>query len=69
MVRNFRDEFNRLNEQLLTIGYHDYQINELIKGIIGNNSIDLLDAQLQEDLLNALEEQLKFAEKCRFTKR
>jgi hypothetical protein len=54
-----------LLEQLSVLGYHPFQIEQIIAETIETTKLDSLLPQEQEQLANSLEEYVKFALKCR----
>jgi ABC-type transporter MlaC component len=54
-----------LQEQLGNLGYQSFQVNSMIKEILGTTSVKDATREQQEQLIEALETSLAFAQKCR----
>lgn len=52
-------------KQLADMGYHSYQINDIIKDVIHTTRLEGLTPAQAADLLEALEDYIKFASKCK----
>lgn len=51
-------------KQLSDLGYHDFQINNIIKDAVSNTILDNLSKQETSELLIVLREYLRFAVRC-----
>ena len=58
-----------LLEQLSVLGYHPFQIKQILEDAIETTELDSLALNEQEQLVKALEEYVKFAFKCRLVSR
>jgi hypothetical protein len=54
-----------LLEQLHGLGYHLFQINQIIEDAIGTTKLDSLSIPAQQQLVMTLEDYVNFAFKCR----
>ncbi len=63
------EEVKGLLEQLETMGYHPFQVRQIIQETIGTNELNALTPEQNQKLIEALEDYIQFAKKCRSTKR
>ncbi len=54
-----------LKQQLLAAGYHGTQISDIVRDIIGNVVLEKTTNEQQRELIETLEYQCNFAEKCK----
>jgi flagellar basal body-associated protein FliL len=63
------DRLRELLEELRALGYHPFQIKQIIEDTLGRTDLESLSGKEQEQLAKALEEYVKFALKCRSVRR
>ena len=64
------DDIRQLLEQLNGLGYHPFQIKQIISDTLdGSTDLESLSIEEQQQLTKALEEYVKFALKCRAVNR
>lgn len=63
------EQAEELVQQLLSLGYHSYQIHQIIADIPGFSLKRTLTPELEGKLIQVLEDYVQFARKCRSTRR
>lgn len=63
-----QQQFQQLQNQLLQLGYHQYQLNSIVDDIIGTESFDTLSDDQMDQLLEAMTTYVNFAQKCKTTR-
>lgn len=58
---------NELRQILANLGYHPYQIHEIIHDCIGHNNVEAISHEDSFSVIACLEEYVSFAQKCRKT--
>jgi ABC-type transporter MlaC component len=66
---NIPEETKRLLEQLEEMGYHPFQVQQIVQDAIGTNELKTVTPEQNRKLIEALEEYIQFAKKCRAPKR
>lgn len=56
---------SELKRQLLAIGYHPTQLNDIVREVIGNESLVSITAEQRYELIESLEYYCDFAAKCK----
>lgn len=69
MDKQFEEQLRNLRTQLSNAGYHSFQIDNIIRDIAGTNDLVALDSTMQAELLGELENHIRFAKKCRSSKK
>jgi hypothetical protein len=69
MDNHLYERIRELRKQLINTGYHGFQIDDMIRDIAGSPQIDRLNNGQAEELIEALNEQIQFAFKCRESSR
>lgn len=54
-----------LREEMINLGYKDLEVDAFIHDVIGNKSVDKLDKQEIEDLIEYLDSYVSFARKSK----
>ncbi|SDD80553.1 hypothetical protein SPACI_042740 [Sporomusa acidovorans DSM 3132] len=65
------NDHGRINEliiQLENLGYLRYQIQDMVQEVIGTAKLENLSLEEEKDVIEALEEHVSFANKCRKAK-
>lgn len=62
-------KIHELIGELQTLGYHDFQIKQIIRDMIGSSDLNRLSAAEQRELVSGLEEYVRFAVKCKTVQR
>lgn len=57
-------QIEQLKQELLNLGYHQFQIDSLVREIAHTSRVDKLSPEEIVRLTEALEDHLKFARKC-----
>lgn len=66
---DLRKRITELQSELSRLGYHSYQIREIIKETIGNPHLDQLTELQHKTLIEGLEAYVRFANQCRIQMR
>lgn len=56
---------SHLKQQLIALGYHPFQINEIIMDSVATNKLDTITLEQGRQLITALEEYIEFARRSR----
>lgn len=59
------DLISRFKAELANLGYHNFQIDNIIMDTVGTLHVDRIDQGQYTQLLDALREYVNFASKCR----
>ena len=60
-----QEKIRELLVQLDGLGYHSFQVKEIIQETVGTTQMDTLTEEQEGNLVETLEEYVKFALKCR----
>lgn len=58
-------KLEELKNQLAVLGYHNYQIDGIIRDAVDGEDLSRLSAEQQQHLLEELEQYISFASKCK----
>jgi hypothetical protein len=58
------DDISLCRKKLAELGYHAFQIDSIIKDIIGTTRLDNVTEEQSSQIVEALEEYIRFASKC-----
>jgi len=56
---------SELKQQLIGIGYHPTQLNDIVREVIGKTSLESITAEQSRELIESLEYYCDFAIKCK----
>jgi len=59
------DQIIKCKTELANLGYHNFQIDSIIKDTVGTLCVDKIDQGQYAQLLDTLHEYVNFASKCR----
>jgi hypothetical protein len=65
MMGSIQSRVAELKEQLLKLGYHQFQLDNITKEAIHPTEMDNMSQQQGEELIEVLERYARFAAKCR----
>lgn len=68
-MAEFLQQFQELTGQLQALGYHQFQIRQIIRDGMGTAELDRLTPEQQQALLRDLNDYVKFAMKCKAVQR
>jgi hypothetical protein len=63
-----REMLEHLQRELQQLGYYDFQIAEIVMETVGKSSLEKLNQEETEKVVQRLTEQLAFARKCLSTR-
>jgi uncharacterized membrane protein YheB (UPF0754 family) len=66
---NIREETKNLLDQLNGLGYHPFQVKQIIQDATGSTDLKTITPEQNQKLLEALQEYIQFAQKCRTVQR
>jgi Holliday junction resolvasome RuvABC DNA-binding subunit len=64
---NIPEQAKGLVDQLVALGYHSYQIKQMLEEIPGFSEKGPLSPELEKQIIQVLEDYLRFARKCQRT--
>lgn len=69
MASEMNARINHLKTQLLNVGYHGFQVDDMIYDAVGTRDLSNLDGSKADQIVEALTDHLQFALKCRTGKK
>jgi hypothetical protein len=64
-MSDWTDQISKCKAELANLGYHNFQIDSIIKDTVGTLHVDRIDQGQYTQLLDTLREYINFAFKCR----
>jgi len=56
---------SELKRQIIAMGYHPTQLNDIVREVVGNTSLDSMTLEQGSELIESLEYYYEFAKKCK----